>query len=132
MQESSKPTFGKVAGFPFVAFANVQPRKGDQRRELSVVDFGFARFALDTDLSNFDHEVWDGTYPDTTAAADQRAVDQAFLQSIVDGSADALTADIAAVEALYERIKGDADLEALFEQAVNVIAGAEGKATATV
>ena len=51
--ERSSLQRGTIGGFPFVAWAKVQARKGDQRRELSVVDFGDCRIALDTDLTYF-------------------------------------------------------------------------------
>ena len=46
--------YGEIAGFKFVAFSKVQIRKGDTRRQLSVIDFGDVRYAIDTDLTNFD------------------------------------------------------------------------------
>ena len=51
--ECTREKFGEIAGFKFVAFGMIQPRKGDQRRALSVVDFGDVRVAIDTDLTNF-------------------------------------------------------------------------------
>lgn len=51
--ECTREKFGEIAGFKFVAFARVQPRKGDQRRQLSVIDFGDVRYALDCDLTDF-------------------------------------------------------------------------------
>lgn len=42
---------GEVAGFPFIAWSKVQMRKGDERRAVSVIDFGGVRFAIDADLS---------------------------------------------------------------------------------
>lgn len=45
--------FGEIAGFKFVAWREVQPAKGKQRRALSVIDFGDVRFALDCDLTDF-------------------------------------------------------------------------------
>jgi hypothetical protein len=51
--ECTREKFGEIAGFKFVAFARVQVRKGDQRRELSVIDFGDVRYALDCDLTSF-------------------------------------------------------------------------------
>ena len=41
---------GEVAGFPFVMWAKIQVRKGDPRREMSVIDLGDVRYALDADL----------------------------------------------------------------------------------
>jgi len=51
--ESTAPKFGEIAGLKFVAFNRVQPRKGDERRSLSVVDFGDVRIAIDCDLTVF-------------------------------------------------------------------------------
>ncbi|MDR1529832.1 MAG: DUF5710 domain-containing protein [Burkholderiales bacterium] len=52
--ESTAAKRGEIAGFPFVAFTKIQPRKGDPRRSLSVIDFGEKRIALDgTDLTDF-------------------------------------------------------------------------------
>jgi hypothetical protein len=45
--------FGEIAGFKFVAWREVQPAKGKQRRALSIIDFGDVRFALNCDLTNF-------------------------------------------------------------------------------
>lgn len=44
---------GEIAGFPFRAWKQVQAVKGQQRRAMSVVDFGDVRFAIDTDLTDF-------------------------------------------------------------------------------
>lgn len=51
--ECSREKFGEIAGFKFVAFAKVQVRKGQPRRQLSVIDFGDLRVALDCDLTYF-------------------------------------------------------------------------------
>lgn len=51
--ECTREKFGEIAGFKFVAFAKVQLRKGHQRRQLSVIDFGDVRYALDCDLTDF-------------------------------------------------------------------------------
>jgi hypothetical protein len=51
--ECTREKFGEIAGFKFVAFSQVQPRKGDQRRQLSVIDFGDVRYALNCDLTDF-------------------------------------------------------------------------------
>jgi hypothetical protein len=133
-QESTAPKFGEIAGFKFVAFSKVQVRKGDQRRELSVVDFGFARFALNADLTNFSYEVWDGTYPDKTAAADQKEVDRALFQSVIDGTVpDILAPDLAdTLEAAFNRNQGDPALVTLFEQAVAAYQNAMLAATANL
>lgn len=45
--------FGEIAGFKFVAYSEIQVRKGDTRRKLSVVDFGGVRYAIDADLTDF-------------------------------------------------------------------------------
>ncbi len=52
-RECTREKFGEIAGFKFVAFSEVQVRKGDQRRQLSVIDFGDVRYALDCDLTNY-------------------------------------------------------------------------------
>ncbi len=49
----TREKFSEIAGFKFVAFSEVQVRKGDQRRQLSVIDFGDVRYALDCDLTDF-------------------------------------------------------------------------------
>ncbi|CAM3836088.1 DUF2958 domain-containing protein [Castellaniella denitrificans] len=133
-QESTAPKFGEIAGFKFVAFSKVQVRKGDQRRELSVVDFGYARFTLNTDLTNFSYEVWDGTYPDKTAAADQKEVDRALFQSVIDGTVpDILAPDLAdTLEAAFNRNQDDPALVTLFEQAVAAYQNAMLAATANL
>lgn len=51
--ECTREKFGEIAGFKFAAFSRVQLRKGDQRRALSVVDFGDVRVAIDADLTDF-------------------------------------------------------------------------------
>ena len=51
--ECTHEKFGEIAGLKFVAFSKVQPRKGDQRRALSVIDFGDLRIAIDADLTDF-------------------------------------------------------------------------------
>ena len=52
-EKSTNMESGEIAGFKFVSWNKVQVRKGDQRRSLSVIDFGDIRFALETNLSNF-------------------------------------------------------------------------------
>ena len=49
----TKDKFGEIAGFKFVAYSEVQVRKGDTRRQLSVIDFGDVRYAIDADLTDF-------------------------------------------------------------------------------
>ncbi|OQY69758.1 MAG: hypothetical protein B6D47_08515 [Rhodocyclaceae bacterium UTPRO2] len=51
--ECTREKFGEIAGFQFVAFSKVQVRKGDQRRQLSVIDFGDLRVALNCDLTDY-------------------------------------------------------------------------------
>lgn len=133
-QEATAPKFGQIAGFKFVAFSKVQASKGDQRRELSVIDFGFARFALNADLTNFDYQAWDGTYPDQTAAADQKMVDRALFQSVIDGTVpDILAPDLAdSLEAAFNRNQGDPDMVNLFELAVGAYQNAMLAATANL
>lgn len=50
----TKDKFGEIAGFKFVAYSEVQLRKGMPRRQLSVIDFGDKRFALDCDLTSYE------------------------------------------------------------------------------
>lgn len=51
--EKSTAKSGEIAGFKFLAWAKVQPKKGDARRQVSVVDFGDFRIVLNADLSIF-------------------------------------------------------------------------------
>lgn len=51
--EATNPVHGTIAGFPFVAFRKVQVRRGNQRRELSVIDFGDRRVAIDANLDQY-------------------------------------------------------------------------------
>ena len=45
---------GEIAGVQFVTFRGAQPVKGQSRRDISVIDLGSVRIALDgTDLTNF-------------------------------------------------------------------------------
>lgn len=48
--ERSAMKQGEIAGFKFVAWKNVQARKGQPRRDMTVIDFGDVRFAIDADL----------------------------------------------------------------------------------
>jgi hypothetical protein len=48
----TREKLGEIAGFRFIAFSEIQPRKGDRRRQLSVIDFGDVRYALDCDLTD--------------------------------------------------------------------------------
>lgn len=58
--------------------------------------------------------------------------DAATLRAIIDGTTDPLTADLSELEAIYERNQDDAEIQALFEQAVNIVVAAEDQATTTV
>jgi hypothetical protein len=51
--EKSTAIHGVIAGFPFVAYAKMQARRGDARRSLSVVDLGDVRYFLACNLSHF-------------------------------------------------------------------------------
>lgn len=51
--ECTREKFGEIAGLKFVAFSKIQPRKGDPRRSLSVIDFGDVRIAVAADLTYF-------------------------------------------------------------------------------
>lgn len=52
--ECSKQKAGTFAGFPFVAWANAQARKGQQRQPLSVIDFGEWRIAVRADVTDYE------------------------------------------------------------------------------
>ena len=52
-RECTKAKRGSLAGFPFIAFREIQAFKGQPRRSLSVIDFGPCRYALDVDLSDY-------------------------------------------------------------------------------
>lgn len=52
-ERSTKTNRGEVAGFQFISWANVQVRRGDPRRALSVIDLGEIRVAIDADLTDF-------------------------------------------------------------------------------
>lgn len=60
----------------------------------------------------------------------ERAKAIATLQSLVDGTADALEADFDALEAIYNRYQTDDEVTALFEKASEVVANAALAATA--
>lgn len=51
--ECTREKFGELAGMKFVAFAKVQVKKGATRRQLTVVDAGECRFAIDCDLTSY-------------------------------------------------------------------------------
>ena len=44
--ESTKEKFGEIAGFKFMAFFEMQTRKGSPRQSLSIVDFANTRVAI--------------------------------------------------------------------------------------
>lgn len=44
--ECTKAQHGEIAGFPYIAYKNVQPKKGQPRHPLSVIDFGDYRVAV--------------------------------------------------------------------------------------
>ncbi len=45
--ERSKPTEGDFAGFPFISWGLCQLFKGEQRREVSVLDLGDQRLVME-------------------------------------------------------------------------------------
>jgi len=49
--ECTLPNRGTIAGFPYVAYRTVQPRRHDTRTSLSVIDLGDVRIALREDVS---------------------------------------------------------------------------------
>ena len=51
--ESSKPQTGTLNGLNYVYFAKAQANKGDQRQELSIVDFGSKRICINADVTYF-------------------------------------------------------------------------------
>ena len=67
-----------------------------------------------------------------TTANDGRLADLATLKAIIEGQVDALTMDLDALEAIFDRHPGDQEINDLFEQAVDVVSDAEVKATETV
>ena len=52
--QASIERHGEIGGFKFVAWAEMQASKGQQRRALSVVDLGDVRIALDVDLTDYE------------------------------------------------------------------------------
>lgn len=52
-QESNKVEFGEFAGFKFAYFGRVQVKKGDERDDLSVIDFGHIRMTVNVDLNMY-------------------------------------------------------------------------------
>ncbi|GAB4059174.1 hypothetical protein [Uliginosibacterium sediminicola] len=65
------------------------------------------------------------------SATDPHAVDRALFQSVIDGTVpDMLAPELAdQLEAAYARIAGDAELESLFERAVNAYTSSAMKST---
>jgi hypothetical protein len=51
--ERSAVKRGNIAGFPFVAWKSIQTAHGVSRRQMSVIDLGDVRFAIDADLTNY-------------------------------------------------------------------------------
>lgn len=51
--ESSKPQTGTLNGLNYVYFAKAQANKGDQRQELSIIDFGSKRICINADVTYF-------------------------------------------------------------------------------
>lgn len=51
--ESSKPQTGALNGLNYVYFAKAQANKGDQRQELSIIDFGSKRICINADVTCF-------------------------------------------------------------------------------
>jgi len=45
---------GTIAGFRFICWNQMQAFKGDPRRQLSVIDLGEVRFALECNLKDFE------------------------------------------------------------------------------
>lgn len=52
-KESGAMKAGEIAGFKFVFWPNVQTAAGQQRRDVSVIDFGDIRIVLNDDITNF-------------------------------------------------------------------------------
>lgn len=52
--EATIEQYGEIAGFKFVAWAEMQSAKGQPRRTLSVVDLGDVRVALNVDLTDYE------------------------------------------------------------------------------
>lgn len=44
---------GEIAGFKFIAWKSCQALKGQPRRQMSVIDLGDVRYAIDADLTNY-------------------------------------------------------------------------------
>ena len=51
--ERTTEKYGEIAGFKFVAWKSCQAVKGQPRRQMTVIDFGDVRFAIDADLTYF-------------------------------------------------------------------------------
>lgn len=52
-----------------------------------------------------------------------------MMQAIIDGTTDPLTADLDVLEQAFTSYQDDAEVESLFEQAVDVVMQAAAKAT---
>lgn len=51
--ERSAMVQGEIGGMPFIVWRNVQVAKGQPRRQMSVVDLGDVRYAIDCDLTDY-------------------------------------------------------------------------------
>ena len=51
--DATVPQRGTIAGFPFVAYRAVQPRRHDTRTSLSIIDLGDVRIALRENLADY-------------------------------------------------------------------------------
>jgi len=52
-KECTLPTRGTIAGFQYVAYRTVQPRRHDVRHGLSVIDLGDVRIAIRENLADY-------------------------------------------------------------------------------
>lgn len=52
-KECTLPTRGTIAGFPYLAYRTVQPRRHDMRHSLSVIDLGDVRIAIRENLADY-------------------------------------------------------------------------------
>ena len=52
-KECTLPTRGTIAGFPYLAYRTVQPRRHDTRHSLSVIDLGDVRIAIRENLADY-------------------------------------------------------------------------------
>lgn len=120
--------FAGRIGFPDYELKNTN---AEARRTGKRIDELTARKAKAGNPVSKDEE-GAGQEAETDPPASASNPDKATLQSIIDGTTDPLTADLAELEAIYERNADDAEIQALFEQAVNVVMAAESAATASV